>query len=113
MRVYGIWLGRNNIPVINNVRWGTPETYCYCFEGIPHNSIVAIGTVGGSPRKIVDRYRFETGLNEMVSVLHPKTILVYGSDNYLCFKKLRHQGITIIRYSSETSESYERRKNNE
>ena len=113
MRTYGIWLGNNNIPVINNVRWGTSETYCYCWEGIPQNSIVAIGTVGGSPRKIKDRMRFENGLNEMVLNLHPKIILVYGSANYPCFEMLKEAGITIIQYPSETSEIYKGRNINE
>ena len=44
-----------------SVRWGTEETFQYCFDGIPQNSIVAAGTVGGSPRKRKDRDRFETG----------------------------------------------------
>ncbi|MDO4484021.1 MAG: DUF4417 domain-containing protein [Clostridia bacterium] len=48
---------------MNNVRWGTSESYRYCFVGIPTHSVVAIGTVGGSPRKLEDRERFETGLN--------------------------------------------------
>lgn len=113
IRVYGIWLGKNGIPVINNVRWGSSETFQYCFEGIPENSIVAIGTVGGSPRKTKDRRRFELGLYEMVKVLKPHTIIVYGSANYPCFEKLKQEGITIIPYPSETSEIYEGRKNNE
>ena len=41
------------IAVINNVRWGTFETYDYCFEGISSESVVAIGTVGGSPRRLL------------------------------------------------------------
>ena len=62
---------------VNNVRWGTPETYDYCFDGIPENSIVAIGTVGGSPRKLINRERFEHGLFEMVkSCMALKIILV-------------------------------------
>ena len=51
MRAFGYWAGRQGLEVINNVRWGTSETYDYCFEGIERNTIVAIGTVGGSPRK--------------------------------------------------------------
>ena len=27
MRAFGHWLGKQGIAVINNVRWGTPETY--------------------------------------------------------------------------------------
>ena len=71
----------------NNVRWGTSETYRYCFDGIDTDSIVAIGTVGGSPRKYIDRLRFEEGLAELVRVLRPHTIVVYGSANYPCFEK--------------------------
>lgn len=108
MRVFGYWLGKNNIPVINNVRWGTSETFRYCFDGIPHNSIVAVGTCGGSPQKIHDRDRFETGLNELVKVLCPHTILVYGSASYPCFDKLIDRGIKIVSYPSQTAKAFER-----
>lgn len=113
MRLMGYWLGKNGIPVINNVRWGTDETYQYCFDGIPKNSIVCIGTVGGSPRKYADRDRFENGLYEMVRVLQPNTIIVYGSANYECFNKLRAQGINIVAFPSQTSIAFERRKSHE
>lgn len=60
MRAFGYWYGTIcGHAVINNVLWGTAETYNYCFDGIPKNSVVAIGTVGGSPRKMNDRARFE------------------------------------------------------
>ncbi|MCR5323256.1 MAG: DUF4417 domain-containing protein [Lachnospiraceae bacterium] len=113
MRVYGYWLGKNGLAVINNVRWGTPETWSYCFEGIPTHSIVAIGTVGGGPRKLKDRKRFEHGLFQMVKVLQPHTIIVYGSADYTCFEKLKEQGITIVSFKSNTASYWERRKNNE
>lgn len=110
MRAYGFWLGKNGIPIINNVRWGTSESYSYCWEGIPKNSIVAIGTVGGSPRKLIDRPRFEKGLKEMIRQLMPKTIIVYGSANYKCFEDLKKEGINVIQFQSQTSEAYDRRK---
>ncbi len=113
MRAYGYWLGKNNIAVINNVRWGTSESYKYCFDGIPQNSIVAIGTCGGSPRKLIDRRRFEEGLDILVNRLHPHTIIVYGSANYDCFEKLKEQGINIVAFSSETAKAFERRKDDE
>lgn len=113
MRAYGYWLGKNGIPVINNVRWGTEESFSYCFEGIPFNSIVAIGTVGGGPRKLVNRHRFESGLFKMVDLLTPHTILVYGSANGKCFDTLRLRGINIVSFQSKTAKVYERRKQNE
>lgn len=113
MRAFGHWLASSEIPVINNVRWGTPETYEYCFDGIPSNSIVAIGTCGGNPRKLTDRDRFENGLKEMVTRLHPHTIIVYGSANYNCFDELKKQGIQIVAYPSKTAKAFERRKQHE
>lgn len=109
MRLIGFWWGVNEIAVINNVRWGSEETYDYCFEGIPQNSIVAIGTVGGSPRKVIDRKRFEDGLFQMVNTLHPHTIIVYGSSNYKCFDQLKKQGINIVSFTSKTARSFERK----
>lgn len=109
MRTFGYWLGSNGVAVINNVRWGTRETWQYCWDGIPTHSIVAIGTVGGSPRKLSDRDRFEKGLNELVRVLQPHTIIVYGSADYPCFDQLRNQGITIVSYPSHTDQAFKRR----
>ena len=113
MRLYGYWLGRNGISVINNVRWGTPETFSYCFEGIPVGSIVAMGTVGGGPRKLADRERFETGLYKMAEVLGPHTVLVYGSAKGECFDNLRKQGIHVVSYQSKTATAFEERKQHE
>lgn len=110
MRLYGYWLGKEGISVINNVRWGTEETYDYCFEGIPVNSIVSIGTVGGGPRKLINRKRFETGLYKMVELLKPHTILIYGSALGKCFDDLKEKGINIVSYPSKTSKDFERRK---
>lgn len=111
MRTYGYWLGKEGIPIINNVRWGTPETFDYCFEGIPTNSIVSVGTVGGSPRRLIDRERFRNGFYKMVQVLKPHTILVYGSSRDECFDKIRAQGIKVVTYTGRTAAFFERRTN--
>lgn len=110
MRAFGYWLGCNGISVINNVRWGTSETWRYCWDGIPKHSIVCIGTVGGSPNKHIDRIRFETGLDELIRVCVPHTILVYGSANYPCFSNLIDKGISIISFPSHTALAFEGRR---
>lgn len=107
MRTFGYWIGKLGIEVINNCRWGTEETYDYCFDGLPHYSIVAIGTVGGGPRKMVDRERFEKGFFEMIRRLHPHTIIVYGSANYNCFSIAEKLGIKITPYPSHTAKYWE------
>lgn len=87
MRAFGLWATKNGVPVINNVRWGYEETWKYCWDGIPHNSIVAIGTVASGINKKCNRPLFEAGLFKMVETLSPKTIIVYGSARYKCFRK--------------------------
>ncbi|MGI6217876.1 MAG: DUF4417 domain-containing protein [Coriobacteriales bacterium] len=107
MRAFGYWLGMQEIQVVNNVRWGTKETWRYCFSGIPKHSIVSIGTVGGSPRKLCDRSRFETGFLEMLNRLEPRTIIVVGSANYPCFIEATKRNIKVIPYKSQTAVAFE------
>ena len=110
MRAFGFWLGSQGISVINNVRWGTEETWDYCFDGIPYNSIVSIGTVASGIKKLENRPDFEVGLFKMVEVLNPHTIVVYGSANYDCFKKLSDMGVRIISFPSDTSLAFVSKK---
>ncbi len=110
MRAFGYWVAQNGISVINNIRWGSVETWEYCFDGIPYNSIVAIGTVASKIRLLENRPLFEVGLKEMYRLLHPHTIIVYGSSNYVFFDELRKQGVTIITFESDTSQAFASRK---
>lgn len=113
MRAFGHWISANDIPVINNVRWGTEETWDYCFDGIPYNSMVSIGTVASGIYKLENRPDFEAGLFKMVEVINPHTILIYGSANYDCFKTLSEAGIRIVSYASDTSIAYSTKKGGE
>lgn len=109
MRAFGYWAGVCGIAVANNVRWGTEETWGYCFSGIPKHSIVCIGTVGGSPRKLSDRERFNAGFHEMVRRLEPEVIVVVGSANYPCFKEAHELGIEIVAFESETALAFKKK----
>lgn len=110
MRAFGYWCGRNGLEVVNNTRWGTKESFDYCFDGIEKDSVVAIGSVGGNPKRITDRKRFEEGLEELCKQLSPKAILVYGSANYPCFEKLRELGVAIYEYPSATAQAFKKGK---
>ena len=46
----------------------------------------------------------------MVEVLNPHTIVVYGSANYDCFKKLSDMGVRIISFPSDTSLAFVSKK---
>lgn len=97
MRALGYWLGKNGVQVINNVRWGTPETYKYCFLGIPQNTIVSVSTVGCLGDKH-DEDRFTEGLAVMVETLKPSHILMHGKRGRNFFDKYIERGIPVTFY---------------
>ena len=113
MNAFGYWIGSLGISVISNARWGNEETWRYCFDGNPINSMLAVGTVASGIRLLKNRPMFENGLFKLVEKLQPHTIIVYGSDNYPCFDQLRDQGIRVVSYSSKTCEAFARRKQHE
>ena len=97
MRAFGYWLGKNGIQVINNVRWGTPETYKYCFLGIEQNSIVCVSTVGCLGAKH-DENRFTEGLEVMIKTLNPRHILMYGKKGRNFFDSYIASGLPVTFY---------------
>lgn len=111
MRAFGYWYGTFGGSVINNVRWGEEDTFYWCFDGIHKNSVIAIGTVGSGLRHVENRKLFEVGFFKLLEVLTPKTIIVYGSDNYSFFDNVR-QNIKILQFPSERSLAF-KEKNNE
>lgn len=113
MNAFGFWVASLGHEVISNVRWNTPDTWEYCFDGNPRNIMLCIGTVGSNLKYKANYEPFAEGLFKMAELLTPHTILVYGSSNYPCFDKLQRYGINIVTFKSSTCEYYERRKLNE
>ncbi len=80
MRAFGYWYGTHlGYEVINNVRWGTSETYSYCFDGIPPKSPVAIGTIASDLKNPYNFQMFMDGLDELLARINPPAIIIYGS----------------------------------
>ena len=99
-KAIGVWLQANGVEVIPNVRFSDERSYEFCFSGIEKNSTVSVGTHGCIKKK-VDKYYYKKGLEEMVNVLHPKTIIVYGAAPDYLFQEYINQGIEIIQFDSE------------
>ncbi len=110
MRAFGYIAGKHELEVINNVRWDPSNNYAYCFEGIPKNSIVAIGTVASQLKRRENRDQFIEGFWRMIETLNPKEIIVYGSSNYPCFKKAELMGIKIATFPSSAEQRYRSNK---
>lgn len=66
----------NGITVIPTIAWSDSESFEWCFDGEPINSIVAVSNVGCVKNKEA-RKRFDEGYKEMLTRLHPKLILFY------------------------------------
>lgn len=99
MRAFGYWLGKQGLQVINNVRWGTPETYKYCFDGIEQNSMVCISSLSSLGTKS-DAKRFTEGLAVMVETLKPSHILFYGKQGRSFMDKYIEAGMSVTFYDN-------------
>lgn len=68
---------QNGIKVIPTLSWVDKDSYEYCFDGEPKNSIVSVSTVG----IMNDWYAmklFESGIQEAFKRLNPTQVLWYG-----------------------------------
>jgi hypothetical protein len=71
------------ITIIPTVRWGWEDSYDFCFDGEPMNSVIAVSNVGCTQDKEMKKMWMQ-GYEKMLEVLNPKEILVYtNSFNYL------------------------------
>lgn len=109
MNAFGFWVASQGYDVISNVRWNTSDTWSYCFDGNPRNSMLCLGTVASNLKYKLNYDLFVTGLLKMYEILKPHTLIVYGSSNYPCFDELRASGVNIIPFKSKTCMYYEGR----
>ena len=65
-----------DINVLVDVRWSDEKSYDYAFSGIKKNTPVIINTVG--TRYLDNRKMFVDGFEEMLRVLEPSDLYVYG-----------------------------------
>jgi len=77
-RVIAVALQELGYKVIINARWSDEASYDFCFTGIEEGSIVAVGTHGCS-RSLEDLQLFNEGLIELLNVVKPKSIIIYGA----------------------------------
>lgn len=83
LQIYNIyksrWVGRywqeNGINVIPSVTWSTPSSYAFSFAGLPHNSTLAVSSVGCL---VNAKEAFLQGLEAMNEYLKPKDVLFHG-----------------------------------
>lgn len=83
-RALAVWLQKNDVELIPNVRFNDERTYDFCFDGIEKYKTIAVGTHGCIKNKID---------------------IVYGATPDDIFKTYKDAGIEIISFESEFSKS--------
>lgn len=78
-RAIGAYWQAQGLKVVPTVSWAEPETFAWCFDGIPSGSIVAVSTVGVKRSKDSMRV-WREGMDAMLERLEPSTVLVYGGE---------------------------------
>lgn len=73
----GAYWQSHGIEVIPTACWSTPDTYDFCFDGLPVGGAVAISSVGIRTTG-EDRELFRNGVEALVSRTLPSKLLVYG-----------------------------------
>lgn len=71
----GAYWQSKGLTVIPTVSWSTPMSYSFCFDGIAHSSIVAVGMIGCKANK----RDFLRGYNAMFEQIEPSAIICFGS----------------------------------
>lgn len=65
------------INVVANVTWSQPDSYDYCFVGLPQHCVIAINSMGANVSGTT-RYLWRQGYEKALEVLEPTFILRYG-----------------------------------
>ena len=104
-RAIGCWLQNHNIKVIPNIRFSDERSYNICCDGIAHNSTIAIGS-HGTVKNTYDRNLFLEGLDNVIKILEPTCIIIYGTIPNNIREKYINKGITIITFESECATSH-------
>ena len=74
----GAYMEQYGIKVIPTIGWSDKESFKWCFDGEPKNSIVAVSSIG-TQRYEESRKAFLEGYNKMLEVLKPTIILFWGN----------------------------------
>lgn len=76
-RFIGNYYQSKGINVIPTLSWAEPETFAFCFEGIPEGSIVSVSTIGVKENKDALKI-WRDGMQAAIDKIKPSTVLVYG-----------------------------------
>ena len=78
-RLIGQMMQDEGLTVIPTVSWAEPETFDFCFDGLPENGVLSISTIGvKQDKRAFDIWK--AGTAELIKRKKPSTLLVYGGE---------------------------------
>ncbi len=101
------WFQKNGVKVIPNIRYGDERTHAAACLGIEKHGTIAIGS-HGCIKVLKDREVFIAGLDSIVKLTEPRSIVVYGTTPDYIFDKYKIKGIEIHQFDSEFALSRKR-----
>ena len=73
----GAYWQDNGIDVIPTIGWVFEDSFQWCLDGIPHDSLICVSTVGAFADKSY-RKGWVEGFHRCLDILTPKKVLFYG-----------------------------------
>ena len=93
-RTIGAWLQKQGLKVIPNIRFGDERTFDCCCDGVSRHGVISMGTLG-CLKDIEYRSVFISGIERVIELLEPETIIFYGSIPSIV-DKIKAKGINVV-----------------
>ena len=100
--------GNNGVMVIPNIRTGSNYLSREFYEAIPEGTLIAIGT-HGFIKNNTQRYEWYHCLNQIIELLKPSGIIVFGTLHGKLFDKIKEK-VPIYQYDSWADKKYKKEK---
>lgn len=85
----GAYFQMHGIQVIPTICWADKNSFEWCFDGEPSESVVSVSSVGCMKSR-ENKEKFMDGYNEMINRLHPTKIIFYGDIPDECTGNIVH-----------------------
>lgn len=91
------WWQRNGVDVVPCLTWSLPQSYEFCFKGIPKGHTVAVSTVGVKVNEDAAEV-FASGMAAALRIIKPERVLLYGGNIGFDFG-----GVEVVEYKANNS----------
>lgn len=99
-KALGHWWQTQGIAVLPNVRTADSRSFPFSCYGVPHESIICMGT-HGCMRIREDRELFKAGLSYVLNEIVPSDIVFYGSVPNDIIELCAARNVTVLQFPSE------------